>query len=140
QEFASGFGALVRGFGFWRSRSGVMWLGVVPAALAGFVLVAALAALGVSLPGLVDWATPFADGWDPGWRIALRVSAGILVFAGAAVLATVSFAALALVIGDPIYERIHRAVEAELGGTPPEPAGGFGRSVVDALQLVGLGM
>nr|WP_272898199.1 EI24 domain-containing protein [Agromyces seonyuensis] len=139
QEFASGFGTLVRGFGFWRSRSGVMWLGIVPAVLAWFVLLAALVGLGLALPGLLDWATPFADGWDPLWRNALRVSAGILVFAGAAVLAAVSFTALALVLGDPIYERIHLAVEEELGGELPESSG-FWRTVVDALQLVGLGL
>lgn len=117
-----------------------MLLGLVPAAIAFVLLAAALITLGVQLPALVEWATPFADAWDGVWQGLLRFSLGLLVFAGSAVLAAVTFTALTLVIGDPFYERIWRAVEQELGGPVPDEGGGFWRTVVDALQLVGLGL
>ncbi|MDR5699680.1 EI24 domain-containing protein [Agromyces aerolatus] len=140
REFAAGFGMLGRGFGFWRRRPRLMLLGLVPAAIAFVLLAAALITLGVQLPALVDWATPFADSWDGFWQGVLRFTIALIVFAGAAVLAVVTFTALTLVIGDPFYERIWRAVEQDLGGPVPDEGGGFWRSVVDALQLVGLGL
>jgi CysZ protein len=140
REFAAGFALLGRGFGFWRRRPRLMLLGLVPAAIAFVLLAAALITLGVQLPALVDWATPFADPWDGFWQGLLRFSIGLIVFAGAAVLAAVTFTALTLVIGDPFYERIWRAVEQDLGGPIPDEGGGFWRTVVDAMQLIGLGL
>jgi CysZ protein len=140
RELAAGFGLLARGFGFWRSRPRVMALGLIPAAIAFVLLAAALIALGVQLPWLVDWATPFADRWDGFWQDLLRVTLGVVVLAGAGLLAVVTFTALTLVIGDPFYERIWRAVERELGGPVPDEGAGFWRAVVDALQLIGLGI
>jgi len=140
KEFAAGFALLGRGFAFWRRRPTTMLLGLVPAAIAFVLLAAGLITLGVQLPGLVDWATPFADPWDTGWRNLFRLAVAFVVFAGAAVLAVVTFTALTLVIGDPFYERIWRAVEEELGGPVPDAGGGFWRTVVDALQLMGLGL
>ncbi|WP_350347590.1 EI24 domain-containing protein [Agromyces sp. G08B096] len=140
KEFAAGFGLLVRGFGFWRRRAGAMLLGLVPAAIAFVLLATALVVLGVNLPGLVDWATPFADDWVEVWRDLFRISVAVVAFGGAAVLAAVTFTALTLVIGDPFYERIWRAVEEDLGGGVPESGGGFWRAVVDGLALVALGL
>jgi CysZ protein len=140
REFAAGFGLLAQGFGFWRVRPRAMALGLVPAAVAFVLLAAALVALGVQLPWLVDWATPFADTWDSFWQDLLRITLGVVVLAGAGLLAAVTFTALTLVIGDPFYERIWRAVEQELGGPVPDEGAGFWRAVADALQLIGLGV
>jgi CysZ protein len=140
RELAAGFGLLGRGFGFWRTRPGVMALGLIPAAIAFVLLAAALITLGVQLPWLIDWATPFADRWDEFWQGLLRVTLGVVVFAGAGLLAVVTFTALTLVIGDPFYERIWRAVEREVGGPVPDEGAGFWSAVVDALQLIGLGI
>lgn len=140
REFAAGFGLLGRGFGFWRRRPRVMALGLVPAAIAFVLLAAALITLGVQLPWLVDWATPFADRWDTFWQGLLRITLGVVVFAGSTLLAAVTFTALTLVIGDPFYERIWKAVEEELGGSAPDEGAGFWRTVVDAVQLVALGI
>ncbi|MRG61223.1 hypothetical protein GE115_15315 [Agromyces sp. CFH 90414] len=140
RELAAGFGLLARGFGFWRRRPAIMLLGLVPAAITFVLLVTALIALGLALPGLVDWATPFADGWDEIWRTLLRVSLAVVALGGAAVLAAVTFTAITLLIGDPFYERIWRAVEEDLGGDVPETDGGFWRAVGDALELISLGL
>lgn len=135
-----GFGFVWRGFGFWRRRPDAMALGLIPAAIAFVVLAGLLTALGVNLPRIVDWATPFADDWHAAWQTLLRVTLGVVSFGAAALLAAVSYTALTLVIGDPFYERIWRAVEHELGSPPAGDGTGFWRTVVDALGLVALGV
>ncbi|MGX5696762.1 EI24 domain-containing protein [Agromyces soli] len=140
REFAAGFGLVWRGFAFWRRRPDAMALGLIPAAIAFVVLAALLTALGVSLPRIVDWATPFADDWHAAWQTLLRVTLGVVSFGAAALLAAVSFTALTLVIGDPFYERIWREVEHELGSPPSGDGTGFWRTVLDALGLVALGI
>ncbi|MFD4422134.1 EI24 domain-containing protein [Agromyces sp. NPDC058484] len=139
-RFFSGVGMLLRGFGFWARRPGVMFLGLIPAAIVFFVVLAALVALVFSLPGLTDWLTPFADAWVDPWPALLRGTIGAIVFAAAIVLAAVTFTALTLAVGDPFYERIWRAMELELGGEVPEQGTGFWRSVRDSAALIALGL
>jgi CysZ protein len=52
------------------------------------------------------------------------------------VLAFVTFTALTLIVGDPFYERIWKAVEADLGGPVPSEGPSFWRGVGGALVLV----
>ncbi|MFJ4165869.1 EI24 domain-containing protein [Microbacterium sp. NPDC089698] len=139
REFAAGFGTLVRGFGLWRTHPRLLALGLVPAAISFVVLAAALIPLGLSLGGITAWMTPFADGWIAGWRDALRIALGIVLFIAAAVLSGLVFTALTLTIGDPFYQRIWREVERSLGG--PEPTGetGFWSTVGEGLRLILLG-
>ncbi|MBN9606229.1 MAG: EI24 domain-containing protein [Actinomycetales bacterium] len=135
-----GAGYLIRGIGFWGRRPGAMALGLLPAVLVAAVATAGLVALAVALDPLVGWATPFADGWDPTWRFLLRLTIQVVVFLGATVLAVVTFTAVTLVVGDPLYERVRRAVDAEAGGAVPEGSPSFGDLVLDALRAVGLGV
>lgn len=140
RRFFSGVGMLLRGFGFWGRRPGIMLLGLIPAAIVFVVVLGALVALGLSLPGLTDWLTPFADEWNDPWPALLRGAIGAIVFAAAIVLAAVTFTALTLAVGDPFYERIWRGVEVELGGDVPERGLGFWRSVRDSATLVAFGL
>ena len=140
KRFASGVGLLARGFGFWRRRPGAMALGLVPAAIVFALMAAALIALGVNLIGIVEWATPFADGWDEFWANALRYLIAFVTITGAVMLAAITFTALTLAVGDPFYERIWRAVELDLGGDVPEQGAGFWKGAADAAGLVGLGI
>jgi CysZ protein len=140
RRFLSGAALLVHGFGFWRRRPGVMLLGLIPAAIVFTVVVAALVALGIQLPAIVDWATPFADTWQEFWAASLRIAIAAVTFAGAVLLAAVTFTALTLAVGDPFYERIWRAVELELGGEVPDRGAGFWRAAADAAGLVALGV
>jgi len=139
REFAAGAGTLLRGFGLWRTRPRLLALGLIPAAIAFLVLAALLVPLGLSLGGITAWMTPFADGWTAGWRDALRVALGIVLFVAGAVLSGLVFTALTLTIGDPFYQRIWREVERDLGG--PEPTGetGFWSTVGEGLRLIVLG-
>ncbi|MGR2753328.1 EI24 domain-containing protein [Agromyces arachidis] len=136
RDVAAGARTLLRGFGFWRVDPGVMLLGLVPAAIVFAGLVWGLVALGVGLPGLVDWATPFADGWDSFLQGAFRALVAVVVFAGAAVLAFVTFTALTLIVGDPFYERIWKAVEGHLGGDAPGEGPSFWSGVRGGLVLL----
>lgn len=113
-----------------------MLLGLVPAAIVFAVLVWGLVALGIGLPGLVDWATPFADGWDEFWRNAFRALVAVVVFAAAAVLAFVTFTALTLIVGDPFYERIWKRVESHVGGEVPAEGPSFWSGVRGGLVLM----
>ncbi len=136
REFIGGMAVLGRGFGWWIRRPGPMALGLIPAAIAGFLLLLGLVGLGVALPGIADTVTPFADGWPSLWATVLRVAVGTAVLGAAIVLAAVSFTALTLVIGDPFYARIWRVVEADLGTPGIADASGFWGSVRDGLVLL----
>ena len=138
-EFITGIRFLGRGFGYWRRRPGLMALGLVPGFIALVVLAAAVIPLLLSLGVITDWATPFADGWDPFWRGTLRTALGIVIAIAALVLAGIVFTALTLLIGDPFYQRIWRAVETDLGGDVPEGDGGFWVALGESVRLVALG-
>ncbi len=136
RDFLRGMATLGRGFGYWPRRTGAMALGLVPAAVVGLVLVGGVITLAFFLPTITDAATPFADDWPGLWATVVRVAVGAAVLGGAIVLVAVSFTALTLMVGEPFYERIWRAVEADLGDPRLESDYGFWRSVRDGLGLL----
>ncbi|MEU4015052.1 EI24 domain-containing protein [Microbacterium sp. NPDC028030] len=140
REFAAGIRTLLRGFGLWRTRPGLMVLGLIPAIIALVVLAAALVPLVIGLPTVSSWLTPFAEGWLEPWKGLLRAAVGFVVVAAALALASVVFSALTLTIGDPFYQRIWRAVELDLGGAPPADGGSFWTTLGEGLRLVLLGI
>lgn len=139
REFATGIRFLGRGFSYWRRRPGLMALGLVPAIIALLLLAAALVPLFLSLGSLTTWATPFADDWDQFWANALRTVLGTVVAIAALVLASVVFTALTLLIGDPFYQRIWRAIETDLGGPVPEDDGSLRVAIGESIRLIVLG-
>lgn len=136
REFGAGVGMLFRGFGAWRQRPGTMALGLVPAAIVAAVFTAGLVALGFALPGFTEAVTPFADGWEPVWAGAVRVLLGAATFGAALLLVAVSFTAVTLVVGEPFYDRIWRAIERDTTGTVPDADYGFGQAVGDSIRLI----
>jgi CysZ protein len=136
REFIGGVGLLGRGFAQWRHRPALMALGLVPAAIVGLLFLGGLVALSASLPTLTEAMTPFADGWPGVWSTVFRVAVGTALLGAALVLVAVSFTALTLLVGDPFYERIWRAVEKDAGTPQFDAAYGFWRSVADALSLI----
>ncbi|PKI90212.1 hypothetical protein CW368_10550 [Actinomycetales bacterium SN12] len=138
-EFFTGVRYLGRGFGYWRRRPGLMALGLVPGLIALVLLAAAIIPLLLNLGGITAWATPFADGWAPFWRDALRTAIGVVAAIAVLVLASVTFTALTLLIGDPFYQRIWRAIETDLGGDVPEGDGGFLVALGESIRLIALG-
>ena len=140
REFAAGIRTLLRGFGLWRTRPGLMVLGLIPAIIAVIVLAALLVPLVIGMPSLSTWLTPFADGWIEPWRGLLRTAVSLVVVAAALALASVVFSALTLTIGDPFYQRIWHAVEVDLGSPPPADGGSFWTTLGEGLRLVLLGI
>jgi len=135
-----GVGFLLRGLRLWRERPRLMLLGIVPALVVGVVVVGLLVTLLLLADDLIGWATPFADDWDAAVRGLFRGALYLLVLAGGAMLAVVTFTGLTLAVGDPFYERIWREVELSLGGDVPDRGVGWVRGAVDGLVLVGLGI
>lgn len=136
REFLVGAGLLARGLGQWRRTPGAMALGLIPGALVGLALGAALVGWGIALPSLVDDWTPFADGWAPLWAGAVRAALGIASFGAALLLVVVSFTAVTLLVGEPFYDRIWRATERSATGRVPDTEYGFWRAVGDSARLV----
>ncbi|MFE5408009.1 EI24 domain-containing protein [Microbacterium sp. NPDC056569] len=140
REFIGGVGMLGRGFAQWRRRPGLMTLGLVPAAIVGLLFLAGLIALSASLPALTDAMTPFADRWPGVWATVFRIAVGTALLGAALVLVAVSFTALTLLVGEPFYERIWKAVETEAGTPQFASDYGFWRSVADGLSLIARGV
>ena len=81
-------------------------------------------------------ALTHSDGGLGSWQGSGAVSADRL---SALVLASVVFTALTLLIGDPFYQRIWRAVETDLGGVVPTDDGSMRVAFAESLRLVVLG-
>lgn len=136
---ARGASYLLKGFGMWRTRPGLMLLGMVPALIVLVLVGAALVALVLNVSDLVAWLTPFADDWGTGATV-LRFGLALLAVVGAVVLASATFTGLTLAVGDPFYERIWRETERMLGGDVPDAGPGFWKSVRDGLVLTAYGV
>jgi CysZ protein len=107
-----------RGFGILLRSPRLLLLGVLPAVLTTLLLTGGMIALVYWIDELAALVTPFADGWAEGVRAAVRVAAGVALFAAALVIGLISFSALTLAIGAPVYEHIAEKVEDDLGGAP----------------------
>lgn len=113
-----------------------MAVALVPALIVAILFLAALIALGLTLPGIAEWLTPFAAGWDPFWAAALRAVVAVALLAGAVMLAVTTFTAVTLLIGEPLYDRVWRSVEREQVGAIPESRYSFWSAAGDAGSLV----
>jgi CysZ protein len=142
REFFAGAGFLGRGLKLWVTSPRLMLLGALPALIVGIVYVAGIVILLVNLESISVAISPFASGWDEPWRTGMRVVAGAAVAAAGILLLAYTFVAVTLLVGDPFYERIWRAVETDLGNAPAAQQHGLLRgllrSVADAVRLVSL--
>ena len=139
-DLLAGVGYLGRGFGMWITSPKLMLLGALPAVAVGAVYLVGIVLLVVNLDSLVTWATPFADDWAEPVMLTTRVAAALVFVLVAALFVVYTFTAVTLVVGDPFYERIWRAVETNLGNPPTAPERGFwrslGRAIADGLRLL----
>ncbi|PRY68321.1 CysZ protein [Glaciihabitans tibetensis] len=132
-ELFAGVGYLGRGFGMWVTSPRLMLLGAIPALIVGTIYLAAIIFLVVNLDPVATWMTPFANDWDETARTVIRVAATLAIVVVAVLLAAYTFAAVTLVVGDPFYERIWRAVETRLGDAPADLNLGVWRSMLKAI-------
>ncbi|MBO8188326.1 EI24 domain-containing protein [Streptomyces spirodelae] len=92
--------------------------GLLPALITLVLYAAALTALGFWADDIATWATPFADDWGTTGRALTRGVFAVMLWLGVLMLAVVTFAAVALLIGDPFYEKLSEQVEESEGELP----------------------
>lgn len=139
-QFATGVGLLVKGLGMYARSPRLVLLGIVPALISSALFIAAYLTLVYFVSDLVELVTPFADGWSPALRNAVRVLAAIAFLGLGGLVGVLTFTAVTLLIGDPFYEKISEEVEDHLGGVPGEVEvpwwASLRRSMGDSLRLV----
>lgn len=142
RDVLDGAACLGRGLRMFVTTPGLWVIGLLPAMLALVVLIGLLLALLLALPGAVAALTPFAAGWRPADRDALRLLIEAVFVVSAVWLAVVSYTALAIIFGQPFYETIARRVEARAGTVPVEHRlpwwRAVGRAVRDGILFVTL--
>lgn len=125
KEAAIGARMLARGFATWRTAPRTMAWGLLPAAISAFVLlVLVVAAVAAAFP-VGEWTAGlvFEDGSAP--HGLLQVIVAIAVIGAATLVSIYTFTALALLVGQPFFERISRELDAHdpsLDVEDPEPA------------------
>ena len=105
------------------------------------IFVGVLVVLFAELDPLVRVVTPFADTWGAQTASVVRVLVGLTLAGGVVLLMVISFTALTLAIGSPLYDKISEDVDREFGEVPvlDEPAArGVLRNVRQALALIGI--
>ena len=121
----------------WLGRHpGFMVLGALPPLIVGGVFLTLIVICVIHAPALVAWLTPFADTWDTWLVTSFRVLLGAVIVGGAIVLAVLSFSALSLALGTPVYDAIAAAVDKEYGvAGDVEPTSAW-QSVLNAFRLL----
>lgn len=135
REFGAGFAALGRGFAFWRERPGLMWLGLVPAAIVAAIVVTAVVLLAVFIDPITASLTSFATGWG-GWRELLRILFGVALVLATLFLAARTFTAVTLLVGAPFYDRIQAVADESRGEIAPGKPVGVGASIGATVVLI----
>lgn len=141
-DFLRGAALLPRGLGLVLRRPRLFWLGALPPLITSALFVLALVAEITALETIVGWLTPFAADWDPGAALALRIVVGVALLAASILIMVITFAALSLTLGSPLYDRISEAVDHELPQPPAardEPAAtGLVRGVRQSAAVVAI--
>ncbi|GAB3741260.1 EI24 domain-containing protein [Microlunatus parietis] len=139
-EVLTGAGLLGRGAKIILKRPKLFLLGALPAVITSVIFLILLIVLLFRVDEIVLWLSPFADGWDAGWAMTVRILMGVALIAGSILLMVISFSALTLALGAPLYDQISEAVDASEGDAPPpreEPLGTqIGRAVRQAIALI----
>lgn len=139
-EALQGVALIGRGAGLLLRRPRLFVLGAIPPMISSVVFVVVMAVLLSQVQGVVMAFTPFAAGWNPEVAAVVRLLAGVALVAGAALLLIITFTALTLTLGAPLYDKISESVDAQLGDLPApvdEPfVAGLGRSVRQSLTLI----
>ncbi len=138
-EAVGGFALLIRGLGLVVRRPRNFVLGAIPPAITSVVFVIILAVLIARIGPVVEALTPFARRWPDGAERAAEIAIGVALIGASVLLMVVTFTAITLAVGGPIYDKIGEYVERELGAGPSydEPlVHGVGRSVRQSLAII----
>lgn len=149
-ELVSGASLLGRGMALVLRRPRLALLGAIPPLITSVLFTGVLVVLFTQLDRLVGWLTWFAADWAGGLQLAVRVAVGLSLVAGSVLLMVVTFSALTLALGGPVYDRISESVDEELTRADPrsaptatasEPlARSAARAVVQSLTLIAISL
>ncbi len=117
-EFFAGVGLLARGLALIVRRPRMFLLGALPPLITSVLFTIAVVIAVKRLPELVAGFTGFADTWNPGTASAVRALIGVALLAGLVLILVISFTALTLALGSPIYDKLSEYCEAEFGDVP----------------------
>ncbi|MFF4155856.1 EI24 domain-containing protein [Streptomyces sp. NPDC001678] len=119
RDLVTGMSYLVKGQR-WVGRNRRQWgFGLLPGLITLIGYAAAMTVLVLRSDDVVDWATPFADGWGLPWLGLFRGALTALFFGGCLLLALLSFTAVTLLVGQPFYEALSERVDLAEGGSAP---------------------
>jgi CysZ protein len=138
-ELIMGAGLLGRGLRLIARRPRLFLLGAIPPAITSVIFTGLIIALITQLDPVVDWLTPFADGWARGAATTIRVLVGGALLAGAVLVMVITFTTLTLALGSPLYDKLSESVEREFGEVPDlgeNVARGIFRALRQALGLI----
>jgi CysZ protein len=142
-ELAIGAGLLTRGMGLIIRRPRLFLLGAIPPAITSVIFTGLLIALVTQLEPAVDWLTPFTEGWARGLATTIRVLVGAALVGGSVLLMVISFTALTLALGSPLYDKLSESVEQGFGEVPElkeSAARGLFRALRQAVTLIAVAM
>lgn len=133
REVARGAGLLVRGLGIVLARPRLFGLGMVPPFVTSVLMIVGLVALGLNLGTLVEALAGFTQDWGAVGEV-VRAVIGAVLFLAVLLVMVLVFTTITLAVGDPIYQRISRRVDAELGPLPLEPEESTGAAIARAVS------
>jgi CysZ protein len=140
-EIMAGVNLLPRGLSFIVRRPRLFLLGAIPPLITSVIFVGVLVLLFTQLGWLADALTPFAVTWDAGAARIMRGLIALTLAGGVILLMVISFTALTLALGSPLYDKISESVERDLGQVPilEEPtAGGILRNLRQSIALIAI--
>ncbi|MGW2475786.1 EI24 domain-containing protein [Streptomyces sp. NPDC001665] len=120
RDLGAGLGFLIKGQRWVFGHGKWFGIGLLPGLITLVLYAGALVGLGYGADDLVEWATPFADGWSSPWLGLFRDALTALVFVLGLFLAVITFTAVTLLVGQPFYESLSEEVERTEGGAVPE--------------------
>ncbi len=123
-ELGAGLSLLLRGVALVTRRPRMFLMAAIPPAITSVLFVIILVAFIAELDVIVGWLTAFADDWSAGLRQAVQIAMGVALVGALVLLMVISFTALTLALGSPVYDKLSESVEAEFGPVPTleEPA------------------
>jgi CysZ protein len=113
-EAVSGFVLLIRGFALVARRPRNFGLGAIPPAITSVLFAIVIGLLIGGIRPITEALTPFARGWSDAAATAVQVAIGAALVGVTVLIMVVTFTALTLAIGGPIYDKIGEYVDGEL--------------------------
>src|SRR4051794_15693163 len=117
-EFAAGVGLLGRGLMLLVRRPRAFVLGALPPLITSLLFLGVLITVFAELEPIAGRLTPFARDWSPAAAELAHAVVGIALVGAVILIMVVTFTALTLALGSPLYDKISEAIEREYGDPP----------------------